>query len=268
MQGRMLFLINRYGEWTYARLIAREEEDDYITLAFIPRDTDTILKDILAEYRGFVGVACEQCVCHASIREVNSQQVNGEEMLTVRCRRVKLKSTLALIAEEKVEQWEQEWDKPARALGTYDGMMGFAQALPIRPGFVTLVNQVAWRILLGRDMPCEYGQKGRTSIFKSANGTADAHVQALLDTPCPFCLAYPVLGQDRHAFLELSRLFAAYLLMDRGVVEFVREFSVVADDEGQLHVSFKGSRAGVMRDDLPIQVIIQDTILLHVPRNI
>ncbi|NVN92040.1 MAG: hypothetical protein HXX11_15770 [Desulfuromonadales bacterium] len=268
MHGKLLFLINRYGEWTYARLDAVEAQDEYITITFIPRSNDDALKNILSEYRGFVGLACESHTCHASIREIIFQQAHDEELVKIHCRRIELKSTLALIAEEKVEQWEQEWDKPSRALGTYDGMMGFAQSLPVRPGFVILVNQVAWRILLGRDMPYEYGQKGRVSMFSNANGTADPKIRALLDTPCPFRLLYPVLGHQMDEFLELSRLFAGYLLMDHGVVDYVRTFSAEADPDGQLRVSFKGSRAGVMRDDLPIQVVIQDAFLLDPPTDI
>ena len=161
-----------------------------------------------------------------------------------------------------MRQWELEWDRPLKELATYDGMMGFAQAPPVRLGFVTLVNHTAWRILLGRNMPYEYGEKGRVTGFTDAGGNGKPDVVKLMETPCPFRLLYPLLGHDRDLFLALSRLFACYLLMDRGVVDDVREFSLQMERDGNLLVSFRGIRAGVTKDDLPILVIVRETCRL------
>ena len=263
MEGKMLLLMGRNGEWTYARLTAIEIVGDYINIMFIPRANDDVLKNILSEYFGFLGLACEAHTCHASVREVSTQHANGEELFKINCRRVDLKRTLDLIAEEKVRHLDSEWDMPSRNLGSYDGMMGFAAALPVRPGFVTLVNQVAWRILLGRNMPFEYGQKGRISDFTDAKGTEDPSVRRLMDAPCPFRLLYPILGHNREDFINLSRLFAGYLLMNHGVVHLVNEFTIEAGSAEQINISLKGMRAGLTRDDLPIHVFVQGTYLLE-----
>jgi hypothetical protein len=263
MESKLLLLVNRHDQWTYARLTLVESDGDQLTLSFVTRPDDHALDDILAEYRGLVGVACEELTCHASIRDVERGRSGESELVTLRCRRLKLASTLELIAEEKMRQWELEWDKPLKELARYDGMMGFAEAPPVRPGFVTLVNHAAWRILLGRNMPYEYGEKGRVTGFTDAGGNARPDVVKLMETPCPFRLLYPLLGHDRETFLALSRLFAGYLLMDRGVVDDVREFSLQPDGEGNLLVSFRGIRGGVTRDDLPILVIVRESCPLE-----
>jgi len=264
MESPMLFLINRYGEWTYARLAAIEVTDDYIDLAFFPRPNDNALKNILAEYRGFVGLACEAHTCHASIREVSTQYADGEDVVKMRCRRIVLQSTLDRIAEEKVEQAESEWDKPSRSMGTYDGMMGFVGTVPVRPGFVTMVNQVAWKILLGRGMPLEYGEKARHSGLGDAN-SSDPNIRQLQDVPCPLRLLHPVYHHNMKEYVALAKLFAGYVLMEHGVVDFINEFTIKADPSGQITVSFRGSRAGVTKGDLPIQVAVQGTYLPEPP---
>jgi len=262
MKGPMLFLINRYGEWTYARLSAIEATGDYIDIAFFPRPNDDALKNILAEYRGFVGLACDAHTCHASIREVSTQHADGEELVKMRCRRIVLRSTLDRIAEEKVELAESEWDKPSRSMGAYDGMMGFVGTVPVRPGFVTMVNQVAWKILLGRSMPFEYGEKARHSGLGDAN-SMDPSIRKLQDVPCPLRLLQLVCGHDMEEYSALSKLFARYVLMEHGVVDFINDFTLAADPAGQITVSFRGSRAGVTQGDLPIQVVVQGTYLLE-----
>jgi hypothetical protein len=263
MESKLLLLVNRHDQWSYVRLTNLESDDDQLALTFIPRPDDHALDTILAEYRGLVGLACDNLTCHASIRDVERNRSGEEELVTLRCRRLTFTSTLELIAEEKMRQWELEWDKPLRGLARYDGMMGFAEAPPVRPGFVTLVNHTAWRILLGRNMPYEYGDKGRVTGFTDAGGNAKPDVVKLMETPCPFRLLYPVLGQEPELFLSLSRLFAGYLLMDRGVVDDVREFSLEWDDNGNLLISFRGVRGGVTRDDLPILVIVRETCRLE-----
>lgn len=262
MESTLLLLVNRHDQWTYARLASLVSDDDHLTLSFIPRPDDYALDAVLAEYRGLVGVACDGLCCHASIREVERSRSGEGELVTLRCRRLKLQPTLDLIAGEKMRQWELEWDKPFRELARYDGMMGFAGAPPVRPGFVTLVNHAAWRILLGRNMPYEYGEKGRVSGFTDAVGNARPDVVKLMETLCPFRLLQPLLGHDQELFLAVSRLFATYLLMDRGVVDDIREFSVETGQDGNLLVSFRGIRRGVTQDDLPILVILRETCLL------
>ena len=262
MESRLLFLINRHDRWSYARLTLLEMDGDQLVIGFIPRPDDYALDGILAEYRGLVGLACDDLCCHASIRDVERNRTAEGELVTLRCRRLALQPTLELIAEEKMRQWELEWDRPLKELATYDGMMGFAQVPPVRLGFVTLVNHTAWRILLGRNMPYEYGEKGRVTGFTDAGGNAKPDVVKLMETPCPFRLLYPLLGHDRDLFLVLSRLFAGYLLMDRGVVDDVREFSLQMERDGNLLVSFRGIRAGVTKDDLPILVIVRETCRL------
>lgn len=262
MEAMPLLLIDRNDRWTSGGLTSLEADDDRITLSFVSRPDDAVLDGILAEYRGLVGVACDSLTCHASIREVQRRRDGGGELVTLRCRRLKLSSTLDLIAGERMRQWELEWDRPLRELARYDGMMGFAESPPVRPGFVTLVNHTAWRILLGRNMPYEYGDKGRVSGFTDAGGNARPDLVRLMESPCPFRLLHPLLGQDRDRFLELSRLFAGYLLMDRGVVDDVREFTLGVEPDGNLRVSFRGIRAGVSRDDLPILVIVRETCRL------
>lgn len=262
MESTLLVLVNRHDQWTYARLTTLVSDGDQLTLTFIPRPDDYALDTILAEYRGLVGLACENLTCHASIRDVERSRSGEGELVTLRCRRLALTSPLELIAEEKMQQWELEWDKPLREVGRYDGMMGFAEAPPVRPGFVTLVNHAAWRILLGRNMPYEYGEKGRVTGFTDAGGEAKPDIVKLMETPCPFRLLYPLVGHDREMFLTLSRLFACYLLMDRGVVDDVREFLLEGDLDGNLLVSFRGIRGGVSRDDLPILVIVRETCWL------
>jgi len=257
----MLLLVSRIGEWTYARLVAVEVDGDDIAVTCIPRPDDTALADILSgNFRAF-GLACEALVCHAAVKTHATRRENGEERLRIDCRRVALMRTLDLVAEEKAEQMDNEWDKPSRDLGRYDGMMGFAAALPARPGFVTLVNQVAWRTLLGRDMPVEYGHKGRVSILPGDSTAADPNIRKLLGTPCPFRLLLPVLGHSPNDYLALSRLFASYLLIDRGVVDVIREFDIEYGPDEQVRISFLGRRAGVTKDDLPIQVMVRGTFL-------
>ncbi len=263
MESTLLFLINRHDCWSYARLTLLEQEEDQLVIGFIPRPDDHGLDAILAEYRGVVGLSCRELCCHASIREVERSRTVEGELVTLRCRRLELPSTLGLIAEEKMRQWELEWDRPLKELARYDGMMGFAQAPPVRPGFVTLVNHSAWRILLGRNMPYEYGHKGRVTGFTDAGGNARPEVVRLMETPCPFRLLYPLLGRDWDLFLAVSRLFVHYLLMDRGVVDEVRELGLEPDREGNLLVSFRGIRAGVSKDDLPILVVVRETCLLE-----
>lgn len=263
MEPTLLLLMDRHDRWTYGRLATLESHGDQLTLGFIPRPDDAVLEDILAEYRALVGLACVSLTCHASIREVERREAQGGELVILRCRRLTLTSTLDLVADEKVRQWELEWDRPLRELARYDGMMGFAEAPPVRPGFVTLVNHTAWRILLGRNMPYEYGDKGRVTGFTDAGGNAKPDVVKLMETPCPFHLLYPLLGHDRDLFLALSRLFAGYLLMDRGVVDDVREFSLQDGPNGNLLVFFRGIRGGVTREDLPILVIVRETCLLE-----
>lgn len=263
MESTLLLLVNRHDQWAYARLTTLASDDDQLVLSFIPRPDDHALDAILAEYRGLVGLACENLTCHASIREVERSRSGEQELVTLRCRRLRLASTLELIAGERVRQWELEWDRPLKELARYDGMMGFAEAPQIRPGFVTLVNHTAWRILLGRNMPYEYSEKGRVSGFTDAGGSAKPDLVKLMETPCPLLLLYPLLGHDRGLFLALARLFAGYLLMDRGVVDTVHEFSLETDQEGNLLVSFKGIRGGVTPDDLPILVMVRETCLLE-----
>lgn len=263
MESGMLFLMGLHGEWTYARLTSFESVDDDLEITCIPAQNDAVLQTILSGYFAAFGLACEEMACHASLMESGLLQVNGRELLRIRCRRVGMKRALNVIAEKKVEQFDEEWDKPFRTLGTHDGMMGFASALSVRPGFVTLVNQIAWRILFGRDMPFEYGQKGRVSRFNDADGTADPNIQKLLETPCPFKLLYPTLGHNPDQFAALSKLYAKYLLMDRGVVDFTNEFTIEAGPDDRLRVSFKGSRAGISANDLPIHVFVQGTCQLE-----
>lgn len=262
MEFKPLLLANRHDEWTYARLIAIDVDGENISCLFAPRRNDSALEKILAEYRGLVGFACDDLTCHASIRGVERREAFAQELVMLNCRRVELKSTLDLVAEEKVEQCEGEWDKPLRELARYDGMMGFAEALPVRPGFVTLVNHTAWRILLGRNMPHEYGAKGRVTDFSRADGSANPAMVKLMETLCPFQLLYPLLGQRQEEFLVLARLFARYLLLDRGVVSDIRELNLTPGEAGELHVSFSGARAGVTESDLPILVMVRETCRL------
>jgi hypothetical protein len=221
---------------------------------------------MLSERSGVLGIAYGTRAYHVSVKECSEKYANGKDMTLINCQKVSVKSSLDYMAEETIKDINAKKNKPSSESffeGLFQGIKDGASELAARAGFPIIVNQVARKILLGEEMMTEQGVLGWGANIADAQGTMDPGIRTIMRTPCPFRLLYPEFCHDTETFIALSKLYANYLLMDRGVVDVIKEFTATLSKTKNIQVSLKGSRAGLTQDVSPIEVTVQGTYALE-----